>query len=346
MDSKSAQLARDRFTNRANLCCRVAHSLELRLVPVFFSRRVWISLTCLYRMIQTLLARKDAGLLTAKSGASIATMKQAWPFRALKTGIFLALVAAASAQSTPPPPANRAQALLQEARDRELDRIRNAKVRELERLNEDLEKDKHEADDLKQSVEKANAATTESTTRLMQLNVQKKQYIKLTEVAGLQIEAETLKLEGLKMLAEAQVKGVAAISKRIEETEVRSAIEKAKMAPAKNMTDREMERAALETERSLDRAQRATATARGDAREAMTAATAKLEAANKADEKTKTRAAELGVPVRGEPAPTQENVEPLQEIDPSKPSETPAETAEPQYPRAEPLHPEKLKNNL
>lgn len=264
----------------------------------------------------------------------------------IRAGVLLALAATASAQSTTPPPANRAQALLQEARDRELDRVRNAKVRELERFNEDLEKDKREAEDLKQSVEKANAASIESTNRLTQLNTQKKQYIKLTEVAGLQIEAETLKLEGLKMLAEAQMKGVAAISKRIEETEVRSALEKAKMAPAKNLTDREMERAALETERSLDRAQRATSTARVDAREAMTAATTKLEAANKADEKTKARAAELGVPVRGEPAPTEENVEPLQEIDPSKPSETPSETAEPQYPRAEPFHPEKLKNNL
>lgn len=270
-------------------------------------------------------------------------------FRAIRSGllagVFLSAPSATSpAQSTTPPPANQAQALLQEARDRELDRTRNEKVRELERLNEDLEKGKREAEDLKQSVEKANAAATDSTNRIAQLANQKKQYAKLTEVAGLQIDAETLKLEGLKMLAEAQVKGVTAISKRIEETEVRSAIEKAKMAPAKTLTERELEKASLETERSLDRAKRATSTARIDAREAMTAATAKLQAANTADEKTKTRAAELGVPIRGEPAPTQENVEPLQEIDPAKPAETPAENAEPQYPRAEPLHPEKLQN--
>jgi hypothetical protein len=243
---------------------------------------------------------------------------------------------------------DKAQALLQEVKNRELDRQREEKMKEVERLNEDLEKDKREAEDLQQSVVTMNTAVTDSQNRLAQLTNQKKQFGKMMEVAGLQMDAETLKVEGLKMLSDAQQKQVVALAKRVEEKEARSAIEKAKMMPTKNTGD--ASRADLELDRKLDRADRAASTARVDAREAMAAATAKLQAASAADEKARARAAELGIPIRGEPAPTQENVEPLQEVDPlkeadpaadpSKAAPSPADTEN--YPRAVPVHPEKL----
>ncbi|MEO7933536.1 MAG: hypothetical protein ABIT76_10295 [Chthoniobacterales bacterium] len=243
---------------------------------------------------------------------------------------------------------DKAQTLLQEVKNRELDRQRAEKMKEVERLNEDLEKDKREAEDLKQSVVTMDKAVTDSQNRLTQLMNQKKQFAKMMEVAGLQIDAETLKVEGLKMLSDAQSKQVVALAKRVEEKEVRGAIEKAKMMPTKNTG----EGSSADFDRKLDRAERATSTARVDAREAMTAATAKLQAASAADEKARARAAELGIPIRGEPAPTQENVEPLQEVDPMKEAD-PAAAADPtkaapspgdteNYPRAVPLHPEKL----
>ncbi len=264
----------------------------------------------------------------------------------LFTGLAIFSLASPARAQVPAPSAqsDKAQALLQEVRDRELNRQRDEKMKEVERLNEDLEKDKREAEDLKQSIVTMNTAVTDSQNRLTQLTNQKKQFAKMMEVAGLQIDAETLKVEGLKMLSDAQAKQVVALSKRVEEKEARGAIEKAKMMPPKNTSD--ASRADLEFERKLDRAERATSTARVDARQAMTAATAKLQAASTASAKAGARAAELGIPIRGEPAPTQESVEPLQEVDPLKesdpvnPDPSPAESEN--YPRAIPVHPERL----
>jgi len=216
-------------------------------------------------------------------------------------------------------PSDKAQSLLQEVRERELERQRETKMKDVERLNEDLEKAKKEADDLRQTIERMNAAVTDSTNHLAQLNAQKRQFTKMLEVIALQIDAEGLKLEGLKMLAVAQTKGVAAIDRRREQTEVKATIEKTKLNPmpqAPRPGTPEGDKADLEIERKLDKAERAVSTARVDAREAMSAATTKLQAANDAGEKVKQKAAELGIPIRGEPSPTEENVEPLTDIDP------------------------------
>jgi hypothetical protein len=170
------------------------------------------------------------------------------------------------------------------------------------------------------------------------------------------------------MLSDAQAKAVVALTKRAEETEVRRSIEKAKLTPPPPGTTAEASRREMDVDRRIDRAERASATARSEARTAMTAATAKLQAASTANDKVKARAAELGVPIRDQPSPIQENVEPLQEVDPtgdnagapsevepeaaapsptpakaeSKPAASPTPQEEEKYPRAMPVHPQKL----
>lgn len=216
------------------------------------------------------------------------------------------------------PASDKAQSLLEEVQNRNLERVQQAKLREVERMNEDLAKDQSEAKSLQLSIEPMKAAVTDSANRLAQLNARKKQFAKMTEIVNLQIDAETLKVEGLKMLADAQAKGVLAVNKRIEQSQVKKEISAAKLNPSSVPRVADAERAALETERRIDRADRAASSARVDAREAMTAATAKLQTAQVADEKARARAKELGIPIPSAPVPSQEAVEPLKDVDPLK----------------------------
>ena len=200
-----------------------------------------------------------------------------------------------------------AQALLEEAKTNELERKIAAKQTELSRLNEDLNKAKQQSDGLGASIEKVSAAVTESNGHLDQLAGQKKRLSEMLELVTLRIEAEKMKAEGLRMLATAQTKSLGSIAKRNEETDLRTSIASAEMSllspkalpiiGAADGQDSGPNRQGNPTElrKRLEKVTHATSTANTTARDAMIAASAKLQQADAAGAKAARRGSELGI---------------------------------------------------
>lgn len=200
-----------------------------------------------------------------------------------------------------------AQALLEEAKMNELERKIAAKQTELERLNEDMNKARQQADGLEKSIGKVGTAVIESHGHLDQLASQKKRLTEMLELVTLRIDAEKTKVEGLKMLGIAQSKSLEAIARRNEETDLKTNIGKAEMSllspkalpiigaadgqetgPGKQGNPTEMRK-------RLAKVNHVTFTAGAAAREAMVAASAKLQQADAAGARAARRGSELGI---------------------------------------------------
>ena len=204
------------------------------------------------------------------------------------------------------PSAKDAITLLDEAKKSDYQRKLAAKQTELDRLNEDRTKATKEIEALETSVQKAGAAVDDATKNLDLLSLQKKRTTRELELLELRITAEKLKSEGLKMLQSANKKAQEAVTRRNEEADARAAIvaletrqivAKSPMpvaasgpapAPSKN------EPTLTELKRKLDKAETAATKAAYQAREAMSAATARLREAEAAAAKAEKKQAEAG----------------------------------------------------
>jgi hypothetical protein len=122
-----------------------------------------------------------------------------------------------------------AQALIQEVKKRDLEREIAAKQTEVNRLNEDLSKERGVAEDLKRSIEGIGLAIEESSSNLEKLSAERARLAQALEVATLRVEAEKLKVAGLKMLSEGQGKVLNYVSSRIEATERKAEIASAEL---------------------------------------------------------------------------------------------------------------------
>lgn len=188
-----------------------------------------------------------------------------------------------------------AKALLDESKLIDYEGRIAAKKTEMDRLNEDLKKGTDEIDALEKRVQKVGTAADEAAKQLETLTSLRKRATAELELLNLRIDAERLKGDGLRMLQAANKKLQEAATKRNEEITARTALVAAetrllaakapaaaadsgpaKPHPAKN------EPTLTEWRKSLEKAERATATAETQAREAMAAAGTKLQEAEAA----------------------------------------------------------------
>ena len=200
-----------------------------------------------------------------------------------------------------------AQLLLEEAKTTELQRKVTSKQTELERYNEDFNRAREQADALEKSIEKVSAAVGETNAHLDHLAGQKRRLTQMLELVTLRIEAEKTKVEGLRMLGGAQTKSLTAIARRNEETELRSHIAKTdlgllspKALPIIGAADGAESGlgkpgSATDSRKRLEKVMHTTVAAGTLARDAMTAATVKLQQADAAAAKAARRGSELGI---------------------------------------------------
>ena len=206
----------------------------------------------------------------------------------LGTGCALAV----SALAQTPEPEN-AKSLLEKVKRRDLERQVTARQTDLDRLAEDLAKGHKEAETMQANVDATGALLKESAANLGQLQNQKKRLEQVIELTTLRIEAERLKAEGLQMLADAQGKALTALTKRAEVTDLRASLGAAELktlAPPEGEPagDAPRARPALtDMRKKLALSESAAASAERIARDAMRAASSKLELADIAAVKAK-----------------------------------------------------------
>ena len=199
-----------------------------------------------------------------------------------------------------------ASALLDEAKKSEYERKIAAKQTEMDRLNEDLKKGEKELETLDKGIQKVGTAESEATKQLEQFTAQKKRATAELELLSLRIEAERIKGDGLRMLQSANRKALDAMAKRNEETTAKTALVAAETrqlgtkssppdvasGPAKQTAKNEP--TLTDWRKKLAKAERASGTADHQAREAMTAASTRLQEAEKAAAKAEKKQAEIG----------------------------------------------------
>jgi hypothetical protein len=200
-----------------------------------------------------------------------------------------------------------AQALLEEAKMNALERKITAKQTELDRFAEDLHKAKLQAEALEQSIEKVTSAIAESNGHLDRLASQKKRLLEILEIVTLRSEAERTKLEGLRMLATAQKKSLDAIAKSNEETDIKTGIARSEMgvlspkelpiigAASGQESGTGKSGNSAELRKKLGKVSYAATSANTAAREAMAAASAKIQQADAAAAKAAAKGSELAI---------------------------------------------------
>ena len=222
----------------------------------------------------------------------------------------------------------KAQAILEDVKERELETQLELKQTELQRLNEDLQKRQNESEILQRSMDSIAIALAEAGDTTEQLLARKKHLSRALELTIQRIEAEKLKMDGLKSLSDAQARARERAARQHEETTIRSNIAgtefrilsqkqtvqedgaKPKDDSAKLVSE------IAELKKRLEKADRNTAAALKVAREAMTTANAKLLQAESAGTKAKKTAQEWGL---------NENAEPLGDGVPEAVGEEPTE---------------------
>ena len=214
----------------------------------------------------------------------------------------LGLAASALAQTAEP---DNAKALLEKVKRRDLDRQVTARKTDLDRLAEDLAKGRKEAENMQANVEATGSLQKESATHLSQLLSQRKRLDQVIQLTTLRIEAERLKAEGLQLLADAQGKALLAMTKRAEETDARASLGAAELklvapdeaAPGTEAAGKEanakMRPTLPELRKKLALSENAAANAEKIAREAMRAASSRLELADIAGVKAKKKASNV-----------------------------------------------------
>jgi SMC interacting uncharacterized protein involved in chromosome segregation len=204
-----------------------------------------------------------------------------------------------------------AQSLLDDAKKREFERKMAAKQTEWDRLSEDLKKGQQEIDELAKSISKVGAAATEAGGHLDKFAGEKKRLTQELDLVNLRIEAEKLKVEGLKLLSIAHTKAREALTKRNEEIDLRTAVVAAEMRQLTGKTSSEpvppqpkgsssktTTKAAptiTELRKQLSKAEQAALNASSSARQAMEAATSKLKQAESAAAKADKKQAEVAL---------------------------------------------------
>lgn len=123
-----------------------------------------------------------------------------------------------------PKSSDNAQAFVQEVKKRDLEREIAAKQTEVNRLKEDLTKERTESENLKRSIEGLGVAVDETMSNLERLSAERARLSQALEVATLRVDAEKLKVTGLKMLSDGQNKVLSYISGRIEAMERKAEI--------------------------------------------------------------------------------------------------------------------------
>jgi len=122
-----------------------------------------------------------------------------------------------------------AQDFLTEVKQRDLEREIAAKQTEVSRQGEDLAKVRSQGDVLKRSIAVIDAAASEAATNLERLSAERARLAQALEVATMRVEAEKLKVAGLKMLSEGQGKALSYTMSLSEVTERKSGIAAAEL---------------------------------------------------------------------------------------------------------------------
>ena len=195
-------------------------------------------------------------------------------------------------------PAEKSQVLLQKVKQRELDRQIAAKQTECDRLKEDLDKGHKDAEGLQQTIEATTSLITESSENLDKLTDERKRLEQTYNLTLARIEAERRKIEGLRNLSGAQGKSLEALTKRIEETDVRSRVRAAEMQMLTQGKSLASEEGEGHTELSKLRKVLATSELKTSAeeklaRDAMKAASSKLQVADVAAARAKRMADQI-----------------------------------------------------
>ena len=218
---------------------------------------------------------------------------------ALAGACFLAVAGSALAQNAEP---ENAKSLLEKVKRRDLDRQMAAGQTYLDRLAEDLAKGQKESETMQANITATNTLQKESATHLSELGTQRKRLEQVIGLTALRIEAEKLKAEGLQLLADAQAKALVALNKRADETNLRSSLAAAEMKvlaqaessgagnPAAKDSASQVHTPLAELRKKLAASEVIAANAEKVAREAMRAASSRLELADIAGTKAKKKA--------------------------------------------------------
>lgn len=233
------------------------------------------------------------------------------PVAAILAGVFslsLNAVAAEADESREKP-----VVLLESVKKRELESQLTIKQTELKRLNEDLQKLEKEQTSLQQSMDSIAIAVAESNDLLEQYLARKKHLVRALELTTQRIEAERLKVDGLKTLSDAQAKEREHVAKQFETTSIRANIEGSnfrilsqKQNPPegevlpKDATAKLLSEIA-ELKKKLERSERNASASAKLAREAMTSASEKVAQAEAAATKAKKTADEWSLNENAEP---------------------------------------------
>lgn len=205
------------------------------------------------------------------------------------------------------PAHHNASALLDEAKLNDYEQRITAKKTEMDRLNEDLKKGADEIEALDKRIQKAGTAVDDAAKQLEHYTAVKKRASLEMDLLNLRIEAERLKGDGLRMLQNANKKSQEAVAKRNEETGARTALvaaetrqlaAKAPVPPAESGPSKHPAKNDLtltDWRNKLAKAERATAVAQSKAREAMSAATTRLQEAENAVAKAEKKQAEVSL---------------------------------------------------
>ena len=203
-----------------------------------------------------------------------------------------------------------AKGLLDKAKQSEYERKMSLKQTELDRLSEDMKKAKEQAESLQKLVDSVDTAIVEATGHLDRVTGQRNHQPKVAEVIGLKFEAQRMRVDGLKMLKAAQAKALDAVNKHNEVLDLKTTLgavemkafaEKALSGGADSaplIGDAAKKDKALpgsEVRKNLATAEKDAALVETAAREAMQAATQKLQQADAAAEKAEKRRMDLGV---------------------------------------------------
>ncbi|MEO7319014.1 MAG: hypothetical protein ABIZ56_08505 [Chthoniobacteraceae bacterium] len=204
--------------------------------------------------------------------------------------------------------------LLESVKRRELESQLTLKQTEIQRLNEDLDKHEKEQASLQQSMDAIAIAIAESNDLLDQYLARRKHLTRALELTTQRIDAERLKVDGLKTLSDAQMKERDHVARQVEATKIRSNIEGANLrilsykqtpppegeAVPKDATAKLLSEI-VDLKKKLDLSERKTFAAGKLAREAMSSASAKLVQAENAGVKAKKTAEDWNLNEHAEP---------------------------------------------
>ena len=207
----------------------------------------------------------------------------------------------------------KAQAILEDVRERELETQLELKQTELQRLNEDLKKRENESEILQRSMDSIAIAIAETADTAEQLQARKQHLSRALELTLQRIDAERLKADGLKALNDAQAKARERAARQHEDTTIRSGIAGTEYrilsqkhpsqdadAPVKDESAKLVSEIA-ELKKRLEKSALKTTAALKLAHDAMTTANAKLLQAETAGSKAKKTAREWGLNENAEP---------------------------------------------